>query len=252
MARKVFLICGALCILYGIPVLALIGCAALFNWFYVCLGALLVILGKMISPKRGTKDRREKIICIAAAVCAGIFLFSEAAIILYSVPGPKPDADYVILLGTQMRDDGPSVDFRARIISAFGYLQENPQSMLIATGGKGDDESISEAEGAKRYLVSLGFPQERILTEEESRNTEENIENAFRLIEAEREDPRECSIVIVSASYHLMRAAYIASETGFSNISTKGSTGLLLLQPHFYTREFFALVKELIVFSFLK
>ena len=44
----------------------------------------------------------------------------------------------------------------------------------------------------------------------------------------------------------------VLSQNGFRNISVKGSVGNILIQPHFYTREFFALIKEIIVFTFLK
>lgn len=251
MARKIFITCGTLCFLYGIVVLSIIGGGALFNWFYLCLGALLVFLGRSFRTGKDKKTR-DRAVCVIAAVCAFVFIVTEAAIVLYPIRGPEAAADYVILLGTQMREDGPSVDFKARILAAYSYMKENPESLLIATGGKGEDELVSEAEGAVRYLSDLGIPEERMIAEDSSRNTQQNIENSYRLIEANGDAPSESRIVIVSAAYHLMRACYIASQNGFRNISVKGSVGNILIQPHFYTREFFALIKEIIVFSFLK
>ncbi|MBP0968613.1 MAG: YdcF family protein [Oscillospiraceae bacterium] len=248
--KRVFIITGAVCVLYGAAVLSVIGIAAVFNWFYLFLGLFLIVLGKVLGSKNGKGENTARAVCIVASACLAVFLLTEAAIIGVSMRDPMPDADYVILLGTQLKDDGPSVDFRARILSAYRYLEENPGSMLIATGGKGTDEPVSEAEGARIYLVGLGIPEDRILAEDKSRNTRQNIENAFALIKERGEDPEECRIVIVSASYHLMRACYIAYRTGFSNISSRGSTGNILLLPHFYTREFFALVKDVVKYLF--
>ena len=53
-------------------------------------------------------------------------------------------------------------------------------------------------------------------------------------------------IVIVSADYHLFRAYYLAKLAGFQNVSCKGGHGLFALLPQYYTREFFAFVKELL------
>ena len=55
--------------------------------------------------------------------------------------------------------------------------------------------------------------------------------------------------VIVSADYHLCRASYIAEKTGFGDVSCKGSHGLIILLPHFYTRDLAALLKEVVVYD---
>ncbi|MBP1555918.1 MAG: YdcF family protein, partial [Oscillospiraceae bacterium] len=158
-------------------------------------------------------------------------------------------ADYVILLGTQMRASGPSVDFRARIESAYEYLTENPESMLIATGGKGGNEPVSEAEGARDYLVRKGIEEDRVILEDKSTNTAENLEFSARILRQLGEDLSTVKVVIVSADYHLCRASYIAEKVGFGDVSCRGSHGLVILLPHFYTRDLIALIKEHIVYG---
>ena len=148
------------------------------------------------------------------------------------------------LLGTQYRDDGPSVDYRARLMAAYEYLTGDPECILVATGGKGSNEPCSEAEGARRFLTAIGIREERILIEDRSRNTVQNIQNAYELLTGNGAEPEKIRIVIVSASYHLLRARFLAKQAGFVNVEVKGSTGLPVLMPHFYTREFFALIKD--------
>ena len=247
--KVIFGILGVICAVYGCIVLSLIGTRALFNWFYLALGCFLTAIS-LIWPKDPDKGKSfRKTVSVTAAVCAVVFLAAEAHIMSFALKGPEPDADYVILLGTQMRSSGPSVDFRARIESAYDYLVQNPGSRLIASGGKGGREPVSEAEGARDYLVRKGISEERILLEDRSTTTAENLEFSAGLLRRMGEDPGDLKIVIVSADYHLCRATYIAHKTGFGDVSCKGSHGLVILLPHFYTRDLVALIKEHIVYG---
>lgn len=244
MLKILILAAGIISSLYGVTVLSILGTGGIFNFFYLGLGLFMIAVGAAWKTKAARERRWQKVFLILAGLCAGVFIAVEAAIIACSFRTPPADADYVILLGTQIRADGPSVDYRARLMSAYEYLTDNPGSILVATGGQGENEPVSEAEGAREFLVARGIQEERILLEDRSRNTVQNIRNAYALLTERGEDPSECSVVIVSASYHLLRASFIAENTGFSDIGTKGSTGLPVLMPHFYTREFFALVKD--------
>ena len=93
--------------------------------------------------------------------------------------------------------------------------------------------------------MKKGIGKDRILIEDQSFNTIQNLANARKLLE-ERGIDEDDGVVIVSADYHLYRAKYIAEKLGYRNVSCKGGHGLWLLLPHYYTREFFALIKEYI------
>ncbi|MBR0385344.1 MAG: hypothetical protein IJI05_02195, partial [Erysipelotrichaceae bacterium] len=43
------------------------------------------------------------------------------------------------------------------------------------------------------------------------------------------------------------RAEYLARNIGYQNVSSLGSNGLIILMPHWYVREFFAFIKEVVV-----
>ncbi|MBQ6560656.1 MAG: YdcF family protein [Erysipelotrichaceae bacterium] len=174
------------------------------------------------------------------------FIIIEAIIFSYALKPAENDADYVIVLGSQMREEGPSLDFKARLDSTYDYFIDHPDTMIISTGAKGPSEPVSEGQGGAEYLIRKGVPKEKILIEDQSYNTYQNLENAAKLISQEGEDPSDSRIVIVSASYHLYRAQLLAKKLGFDHVSCKGGHGLLILQPHYYTREFFALIKECI------
>ena len=171
-------------------------------------------------------------------VAATVFLCVEMRIFTFAMKEPAKGADCVIVLGSQIKEDGPSIDFKARLDSAYEYLMNNPESKVICTGGQGVYEPCSEAKGGRDYLLSLGVSKEKILIEDQSTNTVENLKNARQMIN------EEDKVVIVSADYHLYRASYIARKIGYTEVSCKGGHGLWILLPQYYTREFFALFKE--------
>ena len=177
-----------------------------------------------------------------------LFGLLEARIISYSLKQPNTDVDYVILLGSGVSETGPSIDFMARINAASNYLKENPETAVIVTGAQGNNEPVSEASAAREQLLSLGIDAERIILEDQSYSTLQNLQNSRKLIEKEGRTAEDCSIVVVSSAFHLYRARYIAEQIGFRNISCLGSHGLRILDPQYYTREFFACIKEWLYF----
>ena len=242
--RKIVLVTGVVFLIYGLAVLALIRFGNIFNFFYLCAGAFLIGFSFYM-------DRMDpsltKILVSVLLILAVFFIAVEIRIVGYGIREAEKDADYLIVLGSQMKADGPSMDYRARLDSAYEYLRDNPDTKVITTGARGDFEPVSEAEGGAAYLMQKGIASDRISMEENRYDTLQNLSNAYDLIVKDGKDPKETKTVIVSALYHLYRASYIAEKIGYGNVSCKGGHGLMILLPHYYTREFFALIKEWIV-----
>ena len=100
------------------------------------------------------------ILCAGATACGMGLIFTE-----FDAEGPE-GLDYVVVLGAQVRADGPSVILKYRLDAAADYLKKNPGTVCIVTGGQGYNEPYPEAVGMKDYLVQQGIEEERILTEE--------------------------------------------------------------------------------------
>ncbi len=85
--------------------------------------------------------------------------------------------------------------------------------VFIPSGGKGDDEVISEADAIKNYLLECGIPEDRILAEDRSANTFENLKNAKELIrqDAKTDDPK---VAFSTTNYHVFRTGVFASQQG--------------------------------------
>ncbi len=242
-----FLITGIISVLYGLLVLLVLGIHSIFNYGFLLLGIILLLI--YLLYERYHEKKMFKILLGFILICFLIFAFTEIKIFSYSRKGPESNADYVILLGSQVRHDGPSRDFRARIESAYEYLTENPDCKVITTGGQGSNEPTSEGQAAYDYLIAKGIDKDRIYIENTSTSTYENLLNARDIITSNGHDYKNCKIVIASSEFHLYRASYIAGKLGFNNVSGKGSCGIKALNPQFYTREFFGMIKEIIVLN---
>ena len=195
--------------IYGIIVLSLIGTGNFFNFFYICAGIFLMILSLYMGKMNGIT---EKVIVFAVIVFILFFICIEIRIIAFAKKAPEKDADYLIVLGSQMKESGPSVDYRARLDCAYEYLVENQDTVVITTGAQGDFEPVSEAKGGADYLTSKGISEDRIIIEDGSCNTLQNLSNAYEKIRDDGKDPGKVKTVIVSAVYHLYRASYCRED----------------------------------------
>ncbi|MGF1561562.1 MAG: YdcF family protein [Geminicoccaceae bacterium] len=127
-----------------------------------------------------------------------------------------PDAvDGIIMLGgaletlTMQERDQVSLNEASERLSAFVYLaRQYPHAKLVFTGGSGlllAENELSEADVVRRYLGEIGFDADRVIFEEASRNTQENVLNSKALVQPQ---PGERWVLVTSA-YHMPRSVGI-------------------------------------------
>ena len=150
------------------------------------------------------------------------------------------DYDAVIVLGAQVKPDGePSVQLGLRLDRAV-EVYERKQVPVVVCGAKGKDEPEAEAYTMKRCLEDKGIPGEKILTDPDSFNTEQNLQNAKKLLDAYPEEIRK--VITVSSDYHVPRAMALAEDLGL-NASGVGSPCLQEFWIKNHSRESLAWVK---------
>ena len=93
------------------------------------------------------------------------------------------------------------------------YRKSAGKSLLVVSGGQGDDETVSEADAMARYLIEKGVPEDQILREDKSRSTEENLVNAMELLSRRGGAGK---LALVTSGYHLYRCLLIAHKLGIS------------------------------------
>lgn len=155
---------------------------------------------------RGRRRGRGWLTALLVLVILGLLAFGalEVYIGLRSRDRMAGDPQVMVIFGCQMRKDGPSILLRDRLDAALDYLEDHPDIRIVVTGGKGDDEHISEAQGMYDYLTDHGVDGERIWMEDQSRNTWQNINNTFALMEREGWDLTD-DVLLVSSGFHLAR-----------------------------------------------
>jgi uncharacterized SAM-binding protein YcdF (DUF218 family) len=153
---------------------------------------------------------------------------------------PK-QSDYLIILGARVKGEIPSLTLQYRIDAAAAYMKTNQDVIAIASGGKGPGEEITEAEAIKRGLLIHGINENRILIEDRSTDTVENIRFSKKLIPKHLEDG-----LIVTNDFHLYRAKSIARDQGLNLAGLPAETPAIAI-PKSYGREYLAITKYYLV-----
>lgn len=182
------------------------------------------------------------IIKICAAVVAVIVLLATVetgCMISANVKEPATGATAVVL-GCRVYGERASLSLVERLTAAKEYLEENPESMCVVSGGQGPGEDISEAECMYRWLVANGIDANRIYKEDKSTSTDENIAFSKEVIKENELNP---NIAIITSEYHTYRATLIAKDHGLSYGSAPGTTAIWLF-PTYYMRELYAILAE--------
>lgn len=150
-------------------------------------------------------------------------------------------ADYVIVLGAQWKESGPSAVLRYRLDTALEYLEENPDTKVIVTGCKGANEPISEAEGMAGYFMNAGIAQERIFMEDQAANTYQNM-----LYSSEFCDKAQDQVIVVTNDFHVFRAVALGRAMGYEQLEGLAAPSHKTMLPQNLLRECLALVKEVL------
>ena len=154
----------------------------------------------------------------------------------------RPDLDYIIVLGAHVAGTRLSKALLERTRRALRYLEENPRTRAVLSGGQGQGEQISEAEAMYRYLTEHGIDGSRLIFEDRSTNTKENLDFSLEKI-----GTLDASIGIVTNHFHVFRGVAIGRKCGCRRIypipAKYRSWRLFIYVP----REILAIIKDKIV-----
>jgi uncharacterized SAM-binding protein YcdF (DUF218 family) len=188
------------------------------------------------------KRKRIMIMVAVLVVLGGVYVgFLQYKISQFSRMDAPKNADYLIVLGARVKGTDPSLALASRIDAAASYLRKNTGTIVIASGGKGPGEDISEAESIKRELVAKGINESRIILEDRSTDTYENIRFSKKLI------PSSAKLgLIVSNNFHMYRALSIAHDQGLAVQGLPAETPSMAVVKS-YSREYLAITKYYLI-----
>ena len=213
------------------------------------LATFIFLLGPGVAENSELLERHIAQISIASAVISiSVIYFSVVFVIfmIYSlflqIIPHKRDFDYVVIHGAGLLDGSRVSKLLAdRIDKAIMIYHKDPSPpILIPSGGRGSDEEVSEAEAMKQYMIEKGIPADRILMEDQSTTTYENLLYSKALID-EREGRKYTALV--TSNYHVYRALRYCRKVGLECTGI-GSRVAFYYWPSALIREFIAVHAE--------
>lgn len=228
---------------YILPAAVLFGAAAVLRFALVgygilalCLAALGIFCLLLWRCHRRGARRCHRVLWGIFSLCLAVLTILEIPVIRDAHTDPQPQADYVIVLGAGINGTTPSLSLTDRLKAALDYLERYPESIAILSGGQGPDEAVTEAWCMYDWLTARGVAPARLLLEDASASTEENLRFSFALIHSQGRDINR--VAIVSSEYHLHRAKKLARTLGCEQpLGVAAQTSLPLLRLNYFIRE---------------
>ena len=221
------------------------------NILGLCIGFFILFIGLFLPRiiniiKKLLKLKLGKILILflSSILVIGFIFFTYAQYLMISKISTKnQQINTVIVLGCRVIGETPSIMLNERINACYKYLTNNPYAIAILSGGQGIDEGISEAECMYRALLKKGISEDRLLKENQSTSTKENLTFSKQII---LEKQLSTEVMIITNDYHCYRAAYFAKQLGLQPKTYSAKTHWYLL-PTFYLREICAIIFQCIL-----
>lgn len=157
-------------------------------------------------------------------------------ILLSSISFNNDNADYAIVLGHKLNDDKPTKVLIYRLNKTIDYLNKNKNCKVVLSGGVTENNTISEASVMKKYLINSAIAENRIILEDKSKDTIENIKNCKEYIN------KNNKIVIISSNYHILRSKMICRLLGLNVTGLACYTPIIDLIKHIPIEEVFIFI----------
>lgn len=209
--KILYIVLGIACIAYYFVLWHASRLGLSMSGMWPAIGAVLILCGILCDA--GAIPRWLHI-AWRACLCVGLAaVLALECLVISGLHAVAPTGmDYLIVLGARVDPDGPSPALNRRLNAVMACIDDQPDALIIASGGQGRDEPMSEAQCIRDELIRRGVDRNRILMEDRSTATIENIRYSMALMD----DP-EARVGIVTNNYHVYRATRIAKKAGLTN-----------------------------------
>lgn len=217
----------------------------------ICIAGIILIMCLDVRVVFGSVERSIVHRTLLYIFCYFGAMFLATTLCAYNATRYRPgyDRDFIIILGCGIRRDGSLTPLlKARVDAALDFEREQfdktgKHAIFVPSGGQGDDEIISESQAMTNYLISQGVDRERILMEDKSVNTLENMKFSKEIIMKHTDDFENCKIAFATTNYHVFRGYIYAQKNGFvaKGISAKTKR---YFYPNAFLREFIGLLVD--------
>ena len=207
---------------------------------------LFSVLAFCLAALRFRKDRKQSLIWAGFALLIWAVSINSVGNIALSrleyayLPPAELKADAVVLLNGGIQEGVPELfgipelpDASLKRTLAAAAIYQRYKLPVIVTGGTAFS-SVSEAGVIKKYLISLGVPQEKVFIEERARDTRENA--VFSKIICDEKGYKK--VAIVTSAYHMKRAVWSFEKAGFKDAVPYPVAYKISKPPKYYYLDF--------------
>lgn len=179
------------------------------------------------------------IACFYVFIFVAFFFYS----LLYTQLPKKINCNYIIIHGAGLLGGNKVTPLLARRIDKALQIWKKggKKAVFVPSGGRGADELISEADAIAVYLRGRGVPESKILKEDRSGTTLENIRNSKELMDADWTGEKPYRCVFVTNNYHVFRTGIYARRTGLKADGV-GCRTAMYYWPGAFIREYVAVM----------
>lgn len=206
------IVCG-LALIVNAVIMAILENIGIGTWLTLALGVALVAIG-VFRKKIVSITPKAVVSVVLAFFWIGVSLFS----VLYGIGSDDSvhyHEDALIVLGCGVKGDEPGTNLTERLDRAIEYHKKNPDAIIVVSGGKGDDENVSEAYAMEQYLIRHGVPAELIIKEDRATSTEENFLYSKEILNEYFDG--DYTVAFITNDFHIYRSSTFAKLIGFTN-----------------------------------
>lgn len=182
-------------------------------------GIVLFSIGFFYKKINNFKEKKIIKVCkslFLVLMCAEIGLLS--CLVFYGVSDNVTyREDAVIVLGAGVKGDKVSMPLKMRLDKAIEYHKKNPHALIIVTGGKGFQETVTEAFAMEKYLLQNGVDSNKIVKEEKATSTMENMKFSKEILD--KRFRKDYSVVVITNNFHILRGVAMAKKNGFLKVT---------------------------------
>jgi uncharacterized SAM-binding protein YcdF (DUF218 family) len=152
-------------------------------------------------------------VLLVAAVLWSRWVYSQIS--SYARRDQAAPADAIAVLGAAEWDGRPSPVYRARLDHALDLYRRGIAPLIITVGGPGGDQYTEGSVGAQ-YLMSMGVPEEDVIAETHSRDTEQSARTIAVIARANGIH----RLIVVSDPTHMFRVHALCAADGLNVLTS--------------------------------
>lgn len=206
----------------------------------LCFFCCLVIV--FILDSRLTIIEADIIILFIFIAAYIVFTFFSLLVysLLYRLMPKNMACDFIIIHGAGLLNgDQMSVLLAKRLDKGIEVFDRSGRkAKIIVSGGQGADETISEAQAMKAYLLKKGISENDIILENKSTTTLENMQYSKKIMDSLKSNYKA---IYVTNDYHVFRTGTYAKKVGL-DAEGVGCKTALYYWPNAFIREYVAII----------